>query len=715
MGLILGTAAYMAPEQARGKAVDRRADVWAFGVVLYEMLTGRRAFEGEDTSDILASVLRQDINWSALPATTPAPVRRLLKRCLERDPRKRLAAIGDARLEIDEPDMAPSQPPTANAVAKPSLLSRLWPAAAAVVVTAFVAYALRPAAPVASTDSGQLARLSILPPAGATLFPDSSGVAISPDGTMVAYLVGSITQGRENEMWVRSLSSTTARRLDDANGAGLPFWSPDSRRIGFMHPETGKLKSIAASGGRADVIADVSQTRGAAWTPSNIVLYAQPTGPLMQVPASGGPSTPITSVDEARGEVGHRFPSLLPDGDHFLYAALPSKDGKFDIYVGSLKDATHQQRTFVGAMDAAPVYAEPGYLLFARQGVLSAVPFDARALKVTGDPIQLEDEPAGIMDPTISFTAGRSVSISNAGSMAYYSEPSNNTLATWFDTSGAQLSTVNLPAAHWDSLRISPDGTKAAAVRSASASESSLWLVDLARGTVVPFSAGRGRNDSPVWSPEGRRLVFTSDRSGRQQFFVKALDSTQPETEFYTSDLMFKNPADWSPDGLTIVLNTFKTGTAQDIVLLDAATRKVETVVAESVRRDMGGLISPDSKWLLYSSDTNGSLQLWVQGFPTPGAAVQVSERGGSRGWWSRDSRQIFWMSGDLRSLWRADVVAGTQFSVHNTLKIATLPPGILSIDMTPDRTRVLAITPERIGIGSVTVVQNWRQALQKR
>ena len=715
MGLILGTAAYMAPEQARGKAVDRRADVWAFGVVLYEMLTGRRTFEGQEVSDILASVLRQDIDWSALPATTPAPVRRLLKRCLERDPRKRLSALGDARLEIDEPDAAPAQSLTATAVATPSLLSRLWPAAAAVVVTALVAYALRPAVPVASNDSGQLARLSILPPAGVTLFPDSAGVAISPDGTMVAYLVGSITQSGENEMWVRSLSSMTARRLDEAKGASLPFWSPDSRRIGFAHPETGKLKTIAAAGGRAEVIADVTQTRGAAWTPSNIILYARPTGPILQVPAGGGPSTPITSVDETRGEVGHRFPSLLPDGDHFLYAALPGKEGKFDIYVGSLKDTTHRQRTFVGAMDAAPVYAAPGYLLFARQGVLSALPFDARTLKVTGDAIPLEDEPAAILDPTLSYTAGRSVSISDTGSVAYYSEPSNRTLATWFDTNGAQLGTVNLPPAHYDSLRISPDGTKAAAVRSLSASESSVWLVDLARGTGIPFSSGRGRNDAPVWSPDGRRLLFTSDRSGRQQFFIKAIDSAQAETEFYTSDVMFKNPVDWSPDGKTIAFNTFKTGSAQDIVLLDAATRTVETVVAETVRRDMGGFISPNSKWLLYSSDSSASLQLWVQGFPVPGQAVQVSERGGSIGWWSRDSRQIFWVSSDLRSLWRADVVDGAQFGVRNAVKIAALPPGILSFDMTPDRTRLLAITPERIGIGSVTVVQNWRQALEKR
>ena len=715
MGLILGTAAYMAPEQARGKGVDRRADIWAFGVVLYEMLTGRRAFEGETVSDILASVLRQEIDWSALPPTTPASVRRLLKRCLERDPHNRLSAIGDARLEIDEPDAAPAQSSTSPGAATSSLLSRLWPAAVAIVVTALVAYALRPTAPASSIDNAHLTRLSILPPAGATLFPDSAGVAISPDGTMVVYLVGSIRQSGENEMWVRSLSSMTARRLDEANGAGLPFWSPDSRRIGFMHPETGKLKTIAASGGRAEVVTDVAQTRGAAWTASNTILYANSSGPILQVPATGGPSTAITTVDESRGEVGHRFPALLPDGDHFLYAALPGKDGMFDIYVGSLKDTTHQQRTFVGAMDAAPIYAEPGYLLYARQGVLAAVPFDARTLKLTGAPILLEDEPATILDPTLSYTAGRSVSLSNTGSLAYYSAPSNHTVATWFDLSGAQLGTVNLPSAHYDSARISPDGTRAAVVRSVSPSESSVWLADLARGSVVPLSTGRGRNDSPVWSPDGRRIVFTSDRSGRQQFFHKDVDSAQPETEFFTSALMFKNPVDWSSDGSTIVFNTLKVGTAQDVVLLDATSRKTETVVVETVRRDLGGAISPDGKWLAYASDSSGSLQLWVQGFPTAGQKVQVSDRGGAAGWWSRDSRQIFWVSSDLRSLWRADVVPGAQFGVRNASRIATLPAGILNMDMTPDRSRLLAITADRIGAGTATVVQNWRQALEKQ
>jgi Tol biopolymer transport system component len=483
-----------------------------------------------------------------------------------------------------------------------------------------------------------------------------------------------------------------------------------------MQPETGKIKTIAAAGGRAEVVTDFGQIRGAVWTPSNTILFAGAGGPILQVAATGGTPSPVTTIDQKRGEVGHRFPALLPDGDHFLYAALPGKEGKFDIFAGALTDATHQTRVFIGTMDATPVYADPGYLLYARQGVLAAVPFDASALKITGDPILLEDEPASILDPSLSYTAGRSVSLSSTGALAYYAAPSNRTTAVWLNLAGTQVGTLNLTPGHYGAIRISPDGARGVVVRSTSASESSLWLVDLARATQVRLSAGSGRNDAPVWSPDGTRVAFASDRSGRQQFFVRRVNDAQPEQEFYTSDIMFKVPFDWSPDGSTIVFNVFTAGTAQDVAIVDASGTKPAVTIAEGPQRELGGWVSPDGKWLAYGSERSGSLQIWVQTFPGPGRSVQVSEEGGARLWWSRDNRQLFWASSDLRSFWRADVViSGATFGVKAPEKIATLPPGIIGMDMTLDRSRILAITPERVGTGSVTVVQNWRKALAGR
>jgi len=464
MGMIIGTAAYMAPEQAKGKAVDRRADIWAFGVVLYEMLTGRRAFKGDDISDVLASVLKTEPDWTALPSDLPPAVRRLLRRCLEKDPHARLGAISDARLELDEKEPAPDETGPGVATARPSLVTRLWPALAGVLVTAVVAALLWPAS--RPDAAGGLARLSMLPPPGTELYPDSTGVAISPDGTMVAFVVGSLTRS-DAQLWVRSLDSTTARHLEDAEGAQLPFWSPDSRRIGFF--TTSKLKTIAASGGRAEVLCDAPGARGGAWSPSNVIVFAPDAGgPLFRIPASGGtPPAPATTLDAARKEYGHRFPAFLPDGNHFLYASLPGRNGKFDIFAGSLGDAS---RTLVGSMDSAPVYADPGWLLYARQGVLAAQAFDPRTLQLTGDPVSLPDEPTAILDPALSFTAGRMTSVSLGGTLAYFSAPSMNTTVAWFDAAGQSTGTLNVPPGHYESVTISPDGTHAVLTRSTSPS-----------------------------------------------------------------------------------------------------------------------------------------------------------------------------------------------------------------------------------------------------
>jgi eukaryotic-like serine/threonine-protein kinase len=705
LGVILGTAAYMAPEQARGKPVDRRADVWAFGVVLYEMLTGTRAFEGEDVSVTLASVLKDEPRWEQLPADLPSSVERLLRRCLEKEPKRRLRAIGDARLDLEE--QAPLPAAQAPVVRRRSP-SWLFGALGGIAAAAVVAIALWPGA--GAVPEARLARLSVLPPPGERLYPDSTGVAISPDGTMVAFIVGAVARS-DSQLWVRDLRSLQSRRIEGGDGAQLVFWSPDSRRIGFF--ALGKIKSISPAGGRADIICDAPGGRGAIWTPSNVIVFAPDAGgPLFRVAATGGTPEAITQIDPSRKEYSHRFPALLPDGVHFLYASLPGRNGRFDIFAGSLNDSS---RTLVGSLDAAPVYAEPGWLLYARQGLLNAVRFDADALKITGEPVALDDEPAMILDPSTSFTAGRSVSVSSTGAVAYYSSPSANTVATWYDATGVPIGTLNMPPGHYESIAISPDGSRGVMVKSTSPSESSLWLTDMARGGASPLTTGPGRNDSPLWSPDGTQVAFSGDRDGFQSIFVKNVNDAAHEKLLYDSDVPFKNPVSWSPDGRWIVLTQLDPVTSQNVWLLDASGEKGPTILVRGATRDNAGPVSPNGKWLAFFADDSGRFELFVQPFPDPGPRVQVSEKGAVTAWWRRDGRELVFLGDDLRSLWRVDVQGGSRFTVVGTpRRFAMLPADVVFAAAMPDGQRFVAIAPERTGTGSITVVQNWRAALAR-
>lgn len=713
-GMILGTAAYMAPEQARGRSVDRRADIWAFGAVLYEMLTGRRVFEGDDVSDVLASVLKSEPDWTALPDSTPAPIRRLLRRCLEKDPRKRLSAIGDARFDLD--DFEPAQPATSAAMSPtPRPGSSVLPLAWSGLVGALVAALITAAVlwPSARTPVGDLARLAILAPPGASLHPDSTAVAISPDGTTVAFIVGNITKS-SNELWIRHLDSTTPQRLyDGEGGAQMPFWSPDGRRVAFFTID--KLKTIGITGGRAEVVCDAAGGgRGGVWTPSNVIIFAPDAGgPLYRVSASGGPAVPLTTLDGSRKEYGHRFPTLLPDGDHFLYASMPGHNGEFDIFASSLSAPT--QRARVGSMESAPVYAEPGWLLWARQGALMAQAFSAKTLALSGDPIALDDEPSSILDPVFSYTAGTATSISRTGSLAYFTAPSENTIAEWYDTLGRKIGTLDVPPGHYEYAAISPDGTRAVLTRSVSPSESSLWLVDLARGGASLLSSGRGRNDDAVWSPDGTRVVFAADRDGPQNLYVKTVGDPAPEQLLFRSDVAFKSPTAWSPDGKLIAITQLDPGTQQDVWLLPMPSADELKPFYRGPTRDTAGTVSPDGRWLWYTSDDTGTFQVYVQSFPSPGPRIQVSQHSGVLAWWTRDGRQLIYIGDDLRTLWRVDVAPGSVFSASVPIKIAMFPPDILWLDAMPDRQKFLVLSPERTGPGSITVVQHWLAALTNK
>ncbi|TAK11366.1 MAG: serine/threonine-protein kinase, partial [Acidobacteria bacterium] len=509
MGMVIGTAAYMSPEQAKGRAVDRRADIWAFGVVLMEMLTGRQVFGGDTVSEVMASVMKDEPDWSQLPATLPPSIGRLLRRCLDKDPRKRLSAIGDARFELTDTGHAPAASAT-TAPARP----RRWPlalaavggAAAATIAFVLIAPALGPA------PAREPSRVSVLGPSGVTLMFDSAESAISPDGRTLVFATAD--PNGSTRLWVRPLASTEARVLPGTEAGHLAFWSPDSRNIGFFTDD--KLKRIAIDGGPVAVLCEAKDGRGGAWGANNVIVFAPANaGPLMQVAATGGTPAPATTLDAARGETSHRFPSFLPDGRHFVFASLPAKNQKFDLFLGAL-DGTRSGP--IASSESAAVYADPGYLIFSSANVLVAQHVDVATAKLSGEPVTLGDAP-GSQGGT--YTSSPPLSASRTGTLAYLGDGFAPTSLRWLDRAGRNAGTLTVPEGRYQEIAMSPDGTRVAVTRFSSQNTADLWIADVARGGATRFTSAPGGNVEAVWSPDGKRIAFASDRGGPRDFFVK--------------------------------------------------------------------------------------------------------------------------------------------------------------------------------------------------
>ena len=703
-GMIVGTAAYMAPEQARGRAVDKRADIWAFGAVLYEMITGSRAFRGESSSDVLAAVLRREIDWSRLPGGTPPALRRLLERCLTTDVRERLRDIGEARVALAALERGERDTPSSAAVASPrrrtQWLERAAWAAAVIAVAAASVMVTRRADPARGNASAEVARLSILPPPGLRMNPDSANVAISPDGRRVALVVGRGIAA-ENQLWVRSIDSPVARRIESGDGVSLPFWSPDSSRIAFFADR--KLKVVPEAGGRADVLCDAPFGRGGTWNRSNVIVFAPDAqGPLYRVSANGGTPSAVTNIDAARDERGHRFPFFLPDGVRFLYAAVPGRDGTFDIRAGSLNDPAAVST--VTTLESAPVYAEPGWLLFSRQGVLTAQRFDAATLKISGDPIALGDQPAVAPSPA-AYEAGPRVSAAANGSLAYYLQIPGETLVQWMDASGRPAQVVAVPPARYTSVALSPDGARAVLVREGPTGASSLWLVDLPRNGAVPL-ATEGHNTSPAWSPDGTQIAFASDRGGRRGIYLKTVSDASAERRVADFADRSAEPRGWSNDGKWIIFNRVDPQTRWNVYRLPAAGGSPEVLInGPSV--EMGARTSADDRWIAYLSDETGRLDLFVRSMSPTGAKLQVSTGGVQSAWWPRDARQLFFMRRDL-TLWRVPLQLERAVpGVGAPQQVGAFPAGVVVMDLARDG-RFLAIVAERPDSGAVALVQSW-------
>ena len=564
--------------------------------------------------------------------------------------------------------------------------------------------------PAASAGAGnEVMRLSVLPPLGFLMNPDSTNVAISPNGRMVALVVGTGVS-TENQLWVRPIDAMEARRIEAGDGVSMPFWSPDSERIGFFASR--KLKTVAASGGAATVVCDAPFGRGATWNASNVIVFApDANGPLFSVSASGGPATAVTALDVARKETGHRFPVFLPDGDHFLFAALPRVDGMPQIFAGALHDP--QARTFVGPMESAPVYAEPGWLLFTRQGVLAAQSFDARTLRLSGDAVSLGDQPAVAPGPA-AYDAGRRVSASAAGSLAYYLEPVANTNVRWIDQTGKTTGSVNAPTGRYSAVAIAPDNTKAVLVRSESSTSSSLWLVDLTRASAIPLSTNAIRDPSPVWSPDSTRIVFAGVRDGHPGLYEKIVTDASAEATMLPIDGGFALPQGWSNDQAWIVFNRLDPETKWNIYRVQASGSAAPVPVVQGPAIEVRGWPSPDSRWLAYLSDEAESLDLFVQPFPNPGPKAQVATGGIQQGWWTPDSRHLLYTKRD-QTLWRVDVESARGGpSNRRSAPARYVSSTLVGMDLARDG-RFLALVSERSGLGTVTVVQSWQAALTPR
>jgi len=724
-GVIVGTAAYMSPEQARGAAADKRADIWAFGVVLYEMLTGRQIFGGDTISDSLAAVLKSDPDWSALPAETPPAIRRLLRRCLERDRKRRLPDIADARLEIDE------APEVGQAIASRGLPLtdtrsglRWWNAALAAVALAGMAVAVihfrettPPPAPV---------RFQIPAPEKTSF--GNYGMAVSPDGRRLAFIA--LGAAGQSMLWVRPLDSVAAQALPGTEGAAfLPFWSPDSRYLGFL--VQGKLKKIEATGGPPQTLCDFPGTLiGGSWSRDGVIIFGAPDSGLYRVPQAGGVPTKLTTLEASWGELGHLRPWFLPDGQHFLYINRTTRAEDQAIYLATL-DGSSRKR-LVDAKQAG-VYAPPepgsenGHLLFLREGILMAQSLDSRRFELVGEPFPV----AELVGSTLALGY---FSVSANGMLAYRSGASGSgRQLVWFDREGKPQGTLGPPATYND-LAISPDGKRVAAGQLDSTGNWDIWMLDVARGVPTRFTFDPAQDQYPVWSPDSKRLVFASNRGtgGTFDLYRKDVGTSANEELLYKSGATVGlRPFGWSPDGNHLLYSVNDPKTRYDLwVLPNPAGNSAERKPAPYLQTpfdETQGQFSPDGRWIAYTSDASGvgQYQIYVQSFPRGAGEFQISTgAGGTQPRWRRDGKELFYIGADGK-LMAVEVKTAPRFEAgvprplfDTRMVYAGLRNVFFFYDVAPDGKRFLINTAFNAAEGPaaepITVVLNWRAAVNR-
>ncbi len=725
LGMILGTAAYMAPEQARGKAVDRRADIWAFGVVLYEMLTGRRLFAGEEASDILAAVIRQEVDLSTLPAEVPARLRRLLARCLDRDPKARLRDIGEARIEIaallrgENLGMTPVPGEAASAPAKSSHRELLaWALAATLAATAAGVWFTRGTGESSAAPARTIRAVLPLPPGvSIELDGERAGMpALSHDGRLVAF--GAREGAGPMRIWVQELASGAVRPLPGTEEAYRPFWSPDDRRIGFF--TWSHLATTPADGGAVARLARARDARGGTWNRKGTILFApHQVGPLFTIPEDGGEIRAATALAGKAQTGTHRFPQFLPDDEHFLYLDRTARFGQgreASVRLGRLGSVEPGARLLDGATNAA--YSE-GHLLYVRDGALLAQPFDLTQRKLAGQAQTL----VGDLLFNQRFTFGV-FSASDRGLVAFLTgHQSDRSQLVWRDRAGRRLGELGEPGILSGSggLALSRDGRWAAVSRiEEGTSEADIWIYDLARGTEMRLARPSHDDYSPTFAADGSYLVFTSRGSvATESVLVRRDLATGAETDLLTVADRVLMPMSISKDGAFLVYDLGDEGKVGefDVMVRPLAGGGRERLLAGSQADDSSGQLSPDDRWVAWASDESGQYEVYVAPFTGPGARVQVSRAGGVQPRWNPSGGELFFKTPD-NTLTAVPIESATgTFSVGAPVPLFQIVEFIgWTYDVTPDGQRFLVREPLGEGdVSPITLLTDWTARLQRR
>jgi serine/threonine-protein kinase len=639
-GIILGTAAYMSPEQARGRAVDKRADIWSFGVLLFEMLTGRRLFTGETVSDVLASVLKTDPDWTALPAGLPPALPRLLRRCLARDPRERLRDIGDAL-----PDLRDAAAPEKGEGVAPRRRPGAWlawtVAALACALAAWTAWRRPAAAPSARAEGHFTLELPAEAPLVTLEVPGFSEAPldVSPDGRQVVYVA---PEGRGTRLYARAMADLLPRPLQGTEGARAPFFSPDGQWVGFF--AEGKLKKAPLAGGTPVTLADAPEGCGGSWTPDGEIVFAPTdTAGLSVVSDAGGTPRPLTVLDMAGGEDAHRWPEVLPGGRAVLFTVVSwSRETAWAAVVDVATGARRTVQEDVGLARYVPSGpgAGTGHLVFVRGGALMAAPLDPAGKAPAGPAVALvEGVRPGQFD------------VSPSGLVAYApGSPAPVSYSLVFVDRAGRERAINDMARGYEDLHLSPDGRQVALTIEEAGEESAahVWLADTARGTLTRLTF-EGLSRDPVWAPDGRSLFFGSKR-GDSTFglFRQALDGRAGAESLWPSPVpIWPDPQSATPDGRVLLFNTRAKDSGDDIWTLSLDADRTAKPWLATAANEYAGRLSPDGRFLAYNSDESGRTEVYVQAFPEGGGKRLVSEGGGRNAIWSRDGRRIFYREGD--------------------------------------------------------------------